>query len=97
MRVDLQGLGSYKYECDDPECFYCEKYGIVKNKPINIDRIFYIKLNINPYRWTERETNNLREVIYMNPRDIKQLFPGRTLGSLYDKQHRLRKLLINNY
>lgn len=31
MRIELQGEGTFDYECHDPGCFYCQQVGIEKD------------------------------------------------------------------
>lgn len=95
VKTELQGDGSYKYECDDPECFYCEKLGAKpKVRPLIRDRVKFVKIPTRQYRWTKREVDLLKEMQFMNPRYIVDMFPLRSIKSLYYKKNRIKYELL---
>jgi hypothetical protein len=74
--VELQGEGNYNYECKNPDCWYCQMMGLKDQRPKTGIPIF------NSYLWSESEINRLKELIELKPKQLKPLFPNRSLAAI---------------
>lgn len=75
MKVELQGEGTFDYECHDPDCFYCQHVGIYKDiVEFPLVLVLPSKVNINRVDRDAFETlsayqrRKRREVFWIRPK-----------------------------
>lgn len=94
MRVEFQGDGTYDYDCNEPDCYFCQRMNISKQ----LNFVFHSSENrqhrtilVKYQQYTPRELKIIKNNFRIPTRELHKLLPNHSLNSIKAKRYQLGK------
>lgn len=92
MNVEMQGEGSFNYDCDDLDCFYCKfMRAPVPKDGVILKPIYATAFNSKNIPWSQRELDLLLKNIDIPTKMLAHLLRRHTVRGIHTKKFELRR------